>query len=408
MAYTTADSRKYQFSQFSARIGKGFVGYCKRSDKLLWLIMLTISAFSLVLLYTVPANAMARNYFNVQLLAIIAGYIGAIILTLIDYRTIARYWKWIAGISIALIIYTLIFGQSVTGSDGVNAKAWLTLPGGITFQTSELVKIFFMITYGKHLSILKENGTIQKFRHVCLLGVHAVIPIALVHLQGDDGAAIIFFFMFVFMSFAAGVQLRYFAALFGAILVAIPIAWQFIFEDYQRNRILNMFNPEADPLGTGLQQIQGKISIGSGQFTGQGLLTAPRVQNSAVPVQESDFIFAVAGEELGFVGCIAILALLLLLLLRILRTAFVSCDNLGTYICFGFFGMIAAQTVFNIGMCLSLLPVMGVTLPFFSAGGSSAACLYLGFGLAQNVSMHKSEKDKVNPDSIRRLQRNAR
>lgn len=408
MTYPTADSRKYRLSQFSARIGQGFADYWKRSDKLLWLIMLAISAFSLVLLYTVPANATGRSYFDVQLVAIIAGYVGAIILTLIDYRTIARFWIWIGAISAALILYTLIFGTSITGADGVNAKAWLTLPGGITFQTSELVKIFFMITFGKHLSILKESGAIQKCRHVCLLVIHAAIPIALVHFQGDDGAAIIFFFMFLFMSFAAGVQLRYFAILFGVIIAAIPIAWQFIFEDYQRNRILNMFNPEADPLGTGLQQIQAKISIGSGQLTGQGLLTAPRVQNSTVPVQESDFIFAVAGEELGFIGCIAILALLLLLLLRVLRTAFVSCDNLGTYICFGFFGMIAAQTVFNVGMCLSLLPVMGVTLPFFSAGGSSAACLYLGFGLVQNISMHRSEKDRVNPDSIRRLQRNAR
>lgn len=408
MAYLSADSKKHRLSKFTSRIGKGFVDYFKRSDKLLWATMLTISVFSLVLLYTVPANATGRNYFDVQLIAIIAGYIGAVILTLIDYRTLARYWKWIALFSGALIVYTLIFGTSVTGSDGVNAKAWLTLPGGMTFQSSELVKIFFMITYSKHLSIIKENGRITHPLHVGLLGLHAAIPIILVHLQGDDGAAIIFFFMFLFMSFAAGVQLRYFAGLFGVILAAIPIAWNFIFEDYQRNRILNMFNPEADPLGTGLQQIQGKISIGSGQLTGQGLLTAPRVQNSTVPVQESDFIFAVCGEELGFIGCLAILALLVLLLLRVLRTAFVSCDSLGTYICFGFFGMIAAQTVFNLGMCLSLLPVMGVTLPFFSAGGSSAACLYLGFGLVMNVSMHRSEKDRINPESIRRMQRNGR
>ncbi len=406
MAYTTADSRKYRMTQFFNRCGKGFVDYLKRSDKLLWLVMLTISAFSLTLLYTVPSNAMGRNYFDIQLIAIVAGYVGAIILTLIDYRTIARYWIWIAAIGTAMILYTLLFGESVTGSDGVNAKAWLKLPGGITFQTSELVKILFMITFGKHLSILNEKGLIQKFRHVCLLGLHAAVPILLVHLQGDDGAAIIFFFMFLCMSLAAGVQLRYFAALFGVIIAAIPIAWNFIFEDYQRNRIINMFHPEADPLGTGLQQIQGKISIGSGGLTGQGLLTAPRVQSSVVPVQESDFIFAVAGEELGFIGCVAILGLLLLLLFRVLRTAFVSCDRLGTFICFGFFGMIAAQTVFNLGMCLSLLPVMGVTLPFFSAGGSSAACLYLGFGLVQNVSMHRSEKDRINPDSIRRLQRN--
>ena len=166
-------------------------------------------------------------------------------------------------------------------------------------------------------------------------------------------------------------------------------------------------NPDADPLGAGLQQIQGRISIGSGRLTGQGLLTAQRVQNSVVPVQESDFIFSVAGEELGFIGCAAVLILLMLLLFKVLRIASVSCDRLGSCIAFGFFGMIAAQTVFNIAMCLSLLPVMGVTLPFFSAGGSSAACLYLGFGLVQNVAMHKSERDTIRPDSIQRYRKKA-
>ena len=175
-------------------------------------------------------------------------------------------------------VYPDLSAHAVTGTDGVNAKAWIKLPGGLTFQPSELVKILFMITYGKHLSIVKENGNIKRFLHVCLLGVHALVPILLVHFQGDDGAAMIFFFMFLFMSFAAGVQLRYFAAIFAIILIAIPIAWQYIFQDYQRNRILNMSNPEADPQGMGLQQIQGKISIGSGQLFGQWI---PRTKSSA-------------------------------------------------------------------------------------------------------------------------------
>ena len=235
-------------------------------------------------------------------------------------------------------------------------------------------------------------------RHICLLFLHAAIPVLLIHLQGDDGTAIIFFFIFLSMAFGAGVQLRYFTVLFGVMIAAVPVLWQFVFEDYQRNRILNLFHPEADPLGDGLQQIQGRISIGSGQLTGRGLFTAPRVQSSTVPVQESDFIFSVAGEELGLLGCLGILVLLVLLLFRTLQIAFRSGDDLGTFLCFGFFGMIAAQTAFNVSMCLSFLPVMGVTLPFFSAGGSSAACLYLGFGLVQNVAMKKKK-----PGSLRRF-----
>ena len=112
-----------------------------------------------------------------------------------------------------------------------------------------------------------------------------------------------------------------------------------------------------------------------------------------MPVQQSDFIFSVAGEELGFIGCLLVIALLLFLILRTFRIAYKSSDNLGCYICFGFIGMVASQAIFNLGMCLSVLPVMGVTLPFFSAGGSSAACLYLGLGLVQSVYMQKDDDD---------------
>ena len=115
----------------------------------------------------------------------------------------------------------------------------------------------------------------------------------------------------------------------------------------------------------------------------------------SVPIQQSDFIFSVVGEELGFVGCILVIALLTAMFVRTLQIAYKSSDDIGTYVCFGFFGMVFSQTVFNLGMCLSLLPVMGVTLPFFSAGGSSAACLYLGVGLVQSVFMQKNDNNVV-------------
>lgn len=395
MTYLPQSSAKTKFQSALGKTGRALLNYFKRADKFLWAVMLAISAYSLVLLATVPSESVSRSYFMIQLIAISAGYVAAIVITAFDYRTMARFSKWVALFAIAILVYTLIFGVAVVGNDGVNAKAWIRLPGKLTFQPSELVKICFMLTYAKHLSFLKEKGYLKRVLHVCLLGIHAAVPILLVHFQGDDGAAMIFFFMFLMMSFAAGVQFRYFAIIFGVILIAVPIAWQYIFEDYQRKRILSMFNPEADPQGIGLQQIQGKISIGSGQLFGQGLFQGPRVQRGVVPIQESDFIFSVAGEQLGFIGCAGIIVLLLLLLLRTLHIARLSCDPLGSYLAFGFFAMIASQMLFNLGMCLSLLPVMGVTLPFFSAGGSSAACLYLGFGLVQNVYMHHTEKDYV-------------
>ena len=366
--------------------------YFRLTDSIFWSISVSTSIFSLLLLLSVSRTS-NFGYFRTQLIAIIIGYIGAFIITKSDYRIIAKHYVIVAVICVLLIICTLIFGTSVTGNSGIDAKAWLKLPGGISFQPSELAKIGFMITFSKHLSVLKEKNELTSFFNVALLGVHALVPIALTHLQGDDGAAIIFFFMFLFMAFAAGVQLRYFFAVFAAIILMIPILWNYVFAEYQKQRIINQIKPEADPLNTGFQQIQGKISIGSGKIFGQGLFNGPRVGSNSVPIQESDFIFSVAGEELGFIGCTLIILLLCLMLFRTLKTASMSSDCLGTYICFGFFGLVASQTIFNLGMCLSVLPVMGVTLPFFSAGGSSSACLYLGIGLIQSVYIQRDDDD---------------
>jgi len=143
----------------------------------------------------------------------------------------------------------------------------------------------------------------------------------------------------------------------------------------------------------GYQQYHGRISIGSGGFSGAGLGNGSRVAAKSVAEQDSDFIFSVAGEELGFIGCTAIILLLLLLMIKVLHVAGTSRDGIGKYMCFGFFGLIAFQTVVNIGMCLTLLPVMGITLPFFSSGGSSAMCLYFGIGLVQGVYMRRQEID---------------
>lgn len=375
------------------RAFKNIISYIKRTDILLWLILCAISVYSLILLKSV-SRATIADYFKTQLFAIALGVVAAIFVSMIDYAEIANYWYLLAGFSIFLMIYTLIFGDEVTGGGGVAAKAWISI-GGRTFQSSELVKILFTITYAKHLDTTKKRGALTQPLQVILLALHALVPMLLCELQGDTGAAIVFFFIFLAMSFAAGIQLRYFAILGGMIMVAIPILWKFILKEYQKNRFVAVFNldSEAVRLNDGYQQYQGRISIGSGKWSGQGLFSGSRVASGSVPFQHSDYIFSVAGEELGFIGCSLIILLLFLLLIKTLHVAKTSRDDLGKYICFGFFGMIALQSVSNIGMCLTLLPVMGVTLPFFSAGGSSAACLYLGFGLVQSVYMHRNQSD---------------
>lgn len=361
----------------------------KYSDKILWSIILVIALYSMLLVASVSREGF--NYLTIQFISVMLGMLGALLLQTINYKVISKYYIWIGIFCILFIIYTLFMGVTVEGSSGVNARAWIKLPGGITFQPSELVKIGFIITFAKHLSIVKNTDNFKDIKNICLLGAHALIPVVLTHMQGDDGAAIIFLCIAITMSFMAGLPLRYFGALIVLGAIFMPIAWNFVLADYQKKRIITQMNPEGDPLNMGYQQIQGKLSIGSGGLFGTGLFKGPRVANNVVPIQESDFIFSVAGEELGFVGCVLIILLLLLLIFRIGFIARKCNDTIGSFICFGFIGLILSQTIFNLGMCLSLLPVMGVTLPFFSVGGSSAACLYLGIGILQNIYLSRNQ-----------------
>lgn len=374
---------------------KGFVNYLKRADLILWLLLAAISAYSLILLRSVSRTT-TTNYFRTQLLAIIIGVVGAVIVSMIDYGEVCNFWYLLAGVSLFLMAYTALFGETVSGSGGVDARAWITI-GGRTFQSSELVKITFILTFAKHLDTLQRRGRLDEFLHIFLLACHALVPILLCLWQGDAGAGVVFFFIFLTMSFSAGVKLRYFAILGVLTVLAVPVLWRYVLEDYQKDRFIALFNIENPSVQAeaGYHQYQGRITIGSGGMSGSGLGQGSRVASHIIPFQHSDYIFSVAGEELGFVGCSLIILLLFLFLLKVLRVAYSARDDLGKYICFGFFGMVALQSISNIGMCLIYLPVMGVTLPFFSAGGSSAACLYLGFGLVQSVFMRRKESDGV-------------
>lgn len=382
--------------------------YLHRADKILWLLMLAIAVFSLILLKSV-SRATNTDYFETQLFVTVLGLLAAVVITWIDYESFASFWYLIGGFSVFIMLYTMFFGISVQGSGGVDARAWISLAGR-TFQTSELVKILFLITFSKHISILREQEKIQNPLHVLLLAAHGAAPVLLCYFQGDAGAAIVFFVMFLCMSLAGGVQLRYFVALGALAALSVPILWNFVLRDYQIKRFTSVYNLDdpAIQLDEGYQQFQGRLSIGSGQLTGKGLFQGERVESNLVTFQHSDYIFSVAGEELGFIGCVLIIVLILAYLLRILYIASKARDDLGRCMCFGFFGLIALQSVTNIGMCLAVLPVMGVTLPFFSAGGSSAVCLFLGFGLMQSVYMRRGSTETLRLTGSRSLKVNYR
>ncbi len=356
---------------------------------MLWIATALALVYSLLLISDMQ-RAGSYNYVFTQSVAILLGIAAAFLISMVNYNFIVKLW-WVAALTaLVLAMMVFVFGIRVNGTDDT---AWIQLPGGFTFQPSEFIKICFIITFTKHLSFLHDIDGIKTIPGVLSLLVHVAIPAGLIHIQGDDGAVLIFFIIALVMMFLAGVQARYFAILGGAIAVGTPILWSFFLNDEHRNRILALFDLDGNALTNyGWQQYQGKVSISSGQVFGEGLYNGSRVEYGIVPEQENDFIFTVAGEEFGFIGCVILLAILVVIIVRILLNGRNAYELKGSYICYGVFAMIGAQTIINIGMVLGLIPVIGITLPFFSSGGTSVISMLISIGLVQSV-MNNQEKD---------------
>ncbi|MGN1051018.1 MAG: FtsW/RodA/SpoVE family cell cycle protein, partial [Acutalibacteraceae bacterium] len=195
--------------------------YIKNTDKLLWLFTFLATAYSIILIFSMQQSG-DYNYLRTQIIAILIGVVGAVVLSVVDYKNIVKYWYIAAIIGFLLAASVFIFGIQVAGTDD---KAWIKLPGGFTFQPSELMKICFIITFSAHLAFLVKKEKLKSLIGVITLFLHAMIPILIIHFQGEDGTALIILLMFLVMAFAAGVQLRYFSILLGGIAVGIPVLW---------------------------------------------------------------------------------------------------------------------------------------------------------------------------------------
>ena len=385
------------------KFSRSFSDFFQKTDVVLWLLTISAVVYSLLLISSMQ-RAGDYNYVRPQLIAIIIGIAAAVLISIADYRFIVKKWyiAMIVGLVLAGLVF--VFGIRVSGTDDT---AWIALPGGFTFQPSEFMKICFIITFSKHLSFLKEKNMIESLAGVATLTAHALIPMVLIHLQGDDGTVLIFALMFLIMSFIAGVQLRYFAILGGLITVGIPIIWNLFLNDEHRNRFLALFDLDGNAMTNyGWQQYQGKVSIASGGMTGSGLFNGSRVEYAIVPEQENDFILTVAGEELGFIGCMLLLLILFGIIIKVTMNASLATENEGKFICSGVFASLAAQTVINIGMVLGFFPVIGITLPLFSSGGTSALSALICIGLVQSVRGHRMddmEKAQIRRESQSRI-----
>lgn len=362
------------------KVFKGVSSYLRKTDLVLVLLCLVLAGFGMMVIYSTTHNSSNRHVI-VQAMGLCIGLFCMIIVSLIDSDILLRLWKLYAPFCVLLMVLTYFIGYTPPGTDN---KAWLQLPGGLLLQPSELLKLAFIFTLALHIRKLGED--VKTFKGVCGLVLHGAVPIVLVLIQRDWGSMLVFVFIFVFVCFAGGVRLRYFAAAFGILAVAAPLVWTYVLKDYQKKRILAVYFPELDSGYDYIyQQAMGKLSIGSGGLFGKGWLSGPRTQASIVPEQRNDFIIAALGEEFGLFGCFIVLLLLTLIMVRICRCAKKASDIAGSCICMGVFAIIFSQSVINIGMALGLLPVIGIGLPFFSAGGTSIVMSCLSIGMVLSV-----------------------
>jgi rod shape determining protein RodA len=297
----------------------------------------------------------------------------------VDYRVIGAFAPLLYVFTILILGFVLVGGTTIYG-----AQRWIAI-GPVTFQPSELAKVTTVICLARFWA--SREGKEGHLRTLLLSLAIVAVPVALVYRQPDLGTSLVLLAIWLGTAFAAGASLKWLGGILLVPLVGFPLVWR-VLHDYMRRRLTTFLAPEQDPLGEGYNLIQAKISVGSGGWWGRGLGNGTQTQLNFLRVQHSDFIFAVLGEELGFMGAVVLLCLFGLLFWRCLRVALLSRDAFGRLLACGVTSMLLFQSFVNMGMNIGLLPVTGIPLPFISAGGSSLVSIFVALGLLQSVLLH--------------------
>lgn len=350
----------------------------KNFDFLLFFLTLGAAIFGIVMIS--GAAPQPGKYVFVQTASLVLGIAAIILITIFDYEYLAKISVYLYGVSLVLLILVLIPG---IGHYENGARSWFRFGKLIGIQPAEIVKILFIITFANHLSSCDD--LIDRPRNVIFLLLHAGMLIGLIFLQPDVGTAAVFLCIMAVMLFMAKIGWKYILSGIALIAAALPFAWFFLFENYMKQRIINLFNPENDPTGTGYHVIQSKIAVGSGKLFGSGLYKGNSQYNDFLPERHTDFIYSVICEELGFIGGTLVVLLLIAIIVRCIIIGLNARNNLGMYICFGVSAMLAFHTFENVGMCIGIMPVTGIPLPFFSYGGSSLLTNMVAIGLVLNI-----------------------
>lgn len=362
-------------------IGRLVRDFLKKADMVLLLLCIVTTIFGIVVISSATAAMGSSQYVSVQTVALILGIAIYVLLTLVDVDIIAERRELL--LLFCFLFIGCLYFWGIEG--GTGNKSWLDIPLiPINIQPAEICKIFFIVIMAKLMSV--NQNSLSSPLNIGKLGLLTMAFFLLIVLVSSDaGVALTYIFIFLIMAYVGGINIMWFAAGLGALAACVPILWPFL-RDYQKNRILVLFNPSIDP-DTYWQTERSLRYIQNGGISGQGLYNGAMVRGKAMGAQHTDFIFSAIAEELGMLGCVAVLLLLSAIVIRCIYVGIKSENYMNRMICIGIAGMLLFQIVINVGMCLGILPVIGLTLPFISYGGSSIITMFMAMGVVSGIHM---------------------
>ena len=359
----------------------------RQADLVLLGLCCAATAYGLVMITSATRFLETYKHVIVQSAAALIGIVLYFLVSMVDVTELVKKWKWILLFNVGFILLL----KTPLGLDVNGNLAWLDIPGiPVNIQPAEVVKLTFIILLAYQLVWLKDNRDLKSTASILFLGGHLLLIVGLYYvISSDMGSALVYIFIFACMAFVAGTALRWFVMAILGGGIAFYLLWQEdVIPQYMKDRFIVLVDHDYRPMNEGWHQTRSLLALGGGKLTGQGLFNGAQTQSEfswSLPYRHTDFIFSAIGEELGMVGCLLVIVLLAAIVIRCLMTAAKARNRMEAYICVGMAGMLIFQTISNIGMCLFVMPVIGLTLPFFSYGGSSILTLFIAMGVVSGV-----------------------
>ena len=367
--------------------------FFKRADISLLVICLICAFFGTAMVFKASSSMVAAGWemdtnkqVLVQIVSIFLGTGVFVVLTIIDADLLGDQWRILVVFEVLLLVALVLLGED----DGTGNKSWIRF-AGIGIQPSEFIKIMYIVVSARQMTYLKEHEDINSLKSVVYMVAHLLAVFGAIFVVSSDlGSASIILLIFLAMFFALGVKLYWFALGGAAVASMIPLLWDHVLKGYQKKRLLAPYDPSIDPTKDGInwQTTQSRITLASGRLTG----VDSEHRLTAFTGKHTDFIFSCIGEELGMIGCILVIVLLLVIVIHCARVGINSGRTFDMLICIGVASSVAAQMFVNIGMCIGITPVIGITLPFFSYGGSSMMAMLGAMGLVSGVKFKLKPK----------------